>query len=176
MGGLGAGPFFQAAQSSLGAQRHPLCHPALGPAPRGGAEVPTRASRRLPCGPLTSGILLGRAVCTETPNTHSLRRSQPGLLGKGRQKQGRKNARAVEGWMLHTFVQGRSCLPRSPRRTGAARECRSPPPQSRAFSPPPSLSTFPVPGTPPRAAHRRPQLGVYLPDWMERRIHTESAD
>lgn len=151
MGASGRVPSSRLPSPPLGAQRHPLCHPALGPCSPWWRPGPhPRVARRLPWGPLTSGILLGRAVCTETPNTHSLRRSQlrPTWQRPAETKAGRRTG---SGRMLHTFVQGRSCLPQGrPDGQGPPGSAdRRPPPQSSAFSPPPSLSTFPVPGTPP---------------------------
>ena len=111
VGASGRVPSSRLPSPPLGAQRHPLCHPALGPCSPWWRPGPhPRVARRLPCGPLTSGILLGRAVCTETPNTHSLRRSQlrPTWQRPAGTKAGRRTG---SGRMLHTFVQRRSCLP-----------------------------------------------------------------
>ena len=130
MGASGRVPSSRLPSPPLGAQRHPLCHPALGPcSPWWRLGPHPRVARRLPCGPLTSGILLGRAVCTETPNTHSLRRSQlrPTWQRPAETKAGRRTG---SGRMDAPHLRPGTELspPRSPRRTGAARECRSPPP------------------------------------------------
>ena len=111
---------------------------------------PPACSAKTPLRALDLGILLGPAVYTETPNTHSLRRSQ--LRPAWRRPAGTKVGRRTgSGPVLHTFVQRRSCLPQGrPARQGPPGSAdRRRPPQSSAFSPPPSLSTFPVPGSPP---------------------------
>lgn len=71
----------------LGAQRHPLCHPALGPwSPWWRPGPHPRVARRLSCRRLTSGSFWARQSTRKlhTP-THS-GEAGSGLLGKGRQE------------------------------------------------------------------------------------------
>lgn len=84
------------------------------------------------------GILLGRAVCTETPNTHSPGEANLGLHGKGRQKQRQEDALGSGRMDAPHLRPGRSCLPQGrPDGQGPPGSAdRRPPPQSRAFSPP----------------------------------------
>lgn len=88
VGASGRVPSSRLPSPPLRAQRHPLCHPALGPCSPWWRPGPhPRVARRLPCGPLTSGSFWAPQSTRklQTP-THSGEASL-GLLGKGRQEQ-----------------------------------------------------------------------------------------
>lgn len=148
---------FPGCQSSLRAQRHPLSPSPRPPAP---VVAPGSPPARRPGSP--AGLRLGDPSwpgSLETPSTLLRSQLRP-LLGKASRNKGRKTHRAVEGMDAPHLRPGTELSP--PKGAPQAGQGRPGgailrPRPSRAFSPPPSLTSFPVPGTPPRAAHCRPQ-------------------